>query len=270
MQVEHFEDGNRFAAALEPLGADAPVEHQFMRTALWPDEQTDAWLASIDGEPQGAMLRLGAGVFATGRTTAVVDAFVGPLADSSAHEVRAEPGLAAMLAGAWGERTGGAYMPMESLRTCVAEEVQWASVRAVQGTISAGRDLTFDQVLPWAVAMVDELGERNDSERLHAAVARRHRLGQYRQWVVNGVARAQLFVSRAAYGYVRIGGVYTPPAHRGRGYAGALTAAVTDEHHRAGLAVMLNTQAHNALTNRLYRRIGFRSRTDLLAVELLD
>jgi predicted GNAT family acetyltransferase len=57
----------------------------------------------------------------------------------------------------------------------------------------------------------------------------------------------------------RIGPVYTPPAHRGRGYAGALTAAVTDDLLAGGdPRVTLFTDETNATSNALYARIGYR------------
>lgn len=57
----------------------------------------------------------------------------------------------------------------------------------------------------------------------------------------------------------RIGPVYTPPEQRGRGYAGALTARVTEELLAAGdPCVTLFTDETNATSNALYARIGYR------------
>lgn len=67
---------------------------------------------------------------------------------------------------------------------------------------------------------------------------------------------------------MRIGGVYTPPEHRGHGYAAALTAKATADSHGKGHQVMLNTKAADGLANRLYRRIGFTSRGELLEIAL--
>ncbi|HEU0247018.1 MAG TPA: GNAT family N-acetyltransferase, partial [Gaiellaceae bacterium] len=57
---------------------------------------------------------------------------------------------------------------------------------------------------------------------------------------------------------VRIGPVYTPREHRGRGYASALTAAVSAEQLAAGRRFcFLYTDAANPTANKIYRAIGY-------------
>jgi GNAT superfamily N-acetyltransferase len=56
----------------------------------------------------------------------------------------------------------------------------------------------------------------------------------------------------------RIGPVYTPPTHRGQGYAGALVAQVARAALENGAQqVCLYADAANATSNTLYQRIGF-------------
>ena len=58
---------------------------------------------------------------------------------------------------------------------------------------------------------------------------------------------------------VRIGPVYTPPEHRGRGYASALTAWVSAEQLAAGRDFcFLYTDLANPTSNRIYTAIGYR------------
>lgn len=70
-------------------------------------------------------------------------------------------------------------------------------------------------------------------------------------------------VSVAGYGGrtpngTRIGPVYTPPAHRGRGYAGALVGEVTRLLLDSGLRFcFLFTDLANPTSNRLYVRLGY-------------
>jgi len=55
-----------------------------------------------------------------------------------------------------------------------------------------------------------------------------------------------------------IAGVYTPPALRGRGYAGSVTAAVVDQIQGEGrTTACLHTDRRNPSSNRCYSRIGF-------------
>ena len=56
----------------------------------------------------------------------------------------------------------------------------------------------------------------------------------------------------------RVGPVYTPPEQRRRGYAGAVTAAVTAAFYAAGAErVVLYTDAANPTSNAVYERIGY-------------
>jgi uncharacterized protein len=58
---------------------------------------------------------------------------------------------------------------------------------------------------------------------------------------------------------VRIGPVYTPPEHRGRGYASALTADVSAEQLAAGRRFcFLYTDLANPTSNKIYVAIGYR------------
>lgn len=56
-----------------------------------------------------------------------------------------------------------------------------------------------------------------------------------------------------------VGGVYTPPEFRGRGFASAVTAAVADRIFGEGKsAVCLFADLRNPVSNRCYARIGFK------------
>jgi predicted GNAT family acetyltransferase len=58
---------------------------------------------------------------------------------------------------------------------------------------------------------------------------------------------------------VRVGSVYTPSELRGRGYAGAVTATVSQAARDAGAAeVLLYTDLANPTSNALYQRLGYR------------
>lgn len=70
-------------------------------------------------------------------------------------------------------------------------------------------------------------------------------------------------VSLAAWGAttpngVRIGPVYTPPEHRGRGYGSAVTAAVSAERLGSGATFcFLYTDLANPTSNKIYKDIGY-------------
>ncbi len=67
-----------------------------------------------------------------------------------------------------------------------------------------------------------------------------------------------------ALAYVRmpevwvVGGVYTKPRFRGRGYAKAVTSAVTEEAVNAGAKAVLHVRRDNEAALKVYRRLGYR------------
>jgi hypothetical protein len=63
---------------------------------------------------------------------------------------------------------------------------------------------------------------------------------------------------------IRIGPVYTPPELRGRGYASALTAALTQRLLDEGRQFcFLFTDLANPTSNSIYQRIGYRPVSDV-------
>jgi predicted GNAT family acetyltransferase len=62
---------------------------------------------------------------------------------------------------------------------------------------------------------------------------------------------------------VRVAPVYTPPEHRGHGYASAATAAASQWALDQGADhVLLYTDIANPITNRIYPRIGYQPLED--------
>lgn len=77
-------------------------------------------------------------------------------------------------------------------------------------------------------------------------------------WEADGQPVSLVLARRTTPVSSRIGPVWTPPAHRGNGYAAALTATVAEACLRAGdERVVLLTDVDNPTSNRLYERIGF-------------
>lgn len=66
-----------------------------------------------------------------------------------------------------------------------------------------------------------------------------------------------------AYGVARVGPVYTPREHRGRGYASAAVADVSGRLREAGSRVCLFTDQANPTSNRIYEAIGYRRVVDM-------
>jgi predicted GNAT family acetyltransferase len=89
-------------------------------------------------------------------------------------------------------------------------------------------------------------------------------------WEVDGAPVAQAAARAVIAGMSRIGPVYTPPEHRGHGYAAAVTAAAARWALDHGARhVLLYTDLANPSTNRLYPRLGFRPRYDALELRFV-
>lgn len=94
------------------------------------------------------------------------------------------------------------------------------------------------------------------------------RMPHHRFWVVDGepvsfASHAPLVGSES--GTVgRVGPVYTPREHRGRGYGGAITSAVVEHLLPLTTTVMLFTDAANPTSNGVYERLGFRQVDDVV------
>lgn len=71
-----------------------------------------------------------------------------------------------------------------------------------------------------------------------------------------------------SFGVSRIGPVYTPPRHRGRGYAGATVYALAIRRIAEGARVCLFADQANPTATRLYERLGFRPVAETALVSL--
>lgn len=87
-------------------------------------------------------------------------------------------------------------------------------------------------------------------------------------WDVDGAPVSLAGVTLPIGGMVRVGPVYTPPALRGRGHAGAVTAAISKRAQDAGHEVVLFTDLANPTSNALYQRLGYRAVGDYQTLDL--
>lgn len=130
--------------------------------------------------------------------------------------------------------------------------------KGVRGTARQARADDQDLIARWMDEFGREVGEqfvRKDADRrARLAIAE----GQVWIWQDVEPVSMALWTGPTPRG-VRIGAVYTPPPFRRRGYAGAVTAAVTADRLRSGRTFcFLFTDAANPTSNSVYRRLGYR------------
>lgn len=133
------------------------------------------------------------------------------------------------------------------------------TVPAISGSMVQAEIEDFDFILNW-------YGEFGRDAHLHMpnpAGSVQSALGRnaLRFWIVDGqrvsMAGFSPLVETPSGMVGRIGPVYTPATHRRKGYAGALTAMLSQELLGLGAKVMLYTDAANPTSNGVYQRIGF-------------
>ena len=166
--------------------------------------------------------------------------------------------IVARFAHAWSEQTGAQADLAIRQRVHAASAVR--KVTPVPGSMREARADDREQIIRWLEAFSDEaLGTAPHTEDAEASYLRRlaDPDGRWLVWDHDGP------VSLAAYGSptpsgTRVGPVYTPPELRGRGYATALVAALTEERLASGLAFcFLFTDLANPTSNAIYARIGY-------------
>jgi ribosomal protein S18 acetylase RimI-like enzyme len=185
---------------------------------------------------------------------AIADAVTVPLA-----RVQGEAGSAAAFAGAWTQRHGVAGIAPEGGRL-----YELGTVRAVAdapGRLRLAERDDREVLVDWTIAF----GGETETIAAHAE-----------QIVDLAITREQLWVwddhgpvtmtgaSSAVAGVTRVQRVYTPPEHRGRGYATACVehqSRLLTEH---GLGCVLYTQLSNPTSNGIYRRIGYEPIAEVL------
>jgi predicted GNAT family acetyltransferase len=87
-------------------------------------------------------------------------------------------------------------------------------------------------------------------------------------WEVGGEVVSYAVAGAPADGMSRVGPVYTPPAHRGKGYGSAVTAAASQWAVDAGAEnVLLFTDLANPTSNSIYQAIGYRPVYDATELE---
>lgn len=133
------------------------------------------------------------------------------------------------------------------------------TIPEVAGTMKVAGLADFDFVLQWYLefAAEAEVLMPNPEGSVRAGLARNAlRFWEVGDEIVSLAGHAPL-VETPEGTVGRIGPVYTPPKKRRRGYAGALTAALSEELLKRGARIMLYTDAGNPTSNSIYQRIGF-------------
>jgi RimJ/RimL family protein N-acetyltransferase len=116
----------------------------------------------------------------------------------------------------------------------------------------------IDLFAAWSFAFMDEAvpHDRRPAREQFEKVASE---GRYLFWIVDERPVSMAGIVRRTRNAAAIGGVYTPPPLRARGYAGSVTAALVERIFAEGkTTACLYTDLRNPFSNRCYEKIGFK------------
>ncbi|MET7637784.1 GNAT family N-acetyltransferase [Streptomyces sp. NPDC005438] len=120
-------------------------------------------------------------------------------------------------------------------------------------------------LVDWCVRFSGELGQTTSGAE--ALVDDRLSYQGFTLWQVDGEPVAMAGAKPPIARVTCVAPVYTPPPHRRRGYAAAVTAAVSGAALGAG-PVVLFADAANRTSTALYERLGYRPLAELVRVRL--
>jgi RimJ/RimL family protein N-acetyltransferase len=269
-------DVEEYASMATPLLAADPARHTISLTVIEnararrrPLEPPElyGWWTSPAGAPTGAVSHTPPFPLLLG---VVPDEAIRPLVEELIA-VRQPPGvnaataLAAQFAAVWTARSGQWAVLEQASRLYRLAGLSPPSP-APPGRARPATAADTELLVAW----IDEFSRDAPGTRLDPRdiVAERLRHGGLTLWQdEQGTPVSLAGRTRAAAGVVRIGPVYTPPEQRRRGWAGAVTAAVSqaalDDRARE---VVLFTDLANPTSNALYQRLGYRPVTDRLVL----
>lgn len=183
--------------------------------------------------------------------------------------VNGEQVAAEAFATAWTDTTGTTYAVERRERLYRLGELSAPPHPASGGARAATSD-DLDLVVEWVAAF--------QLEALHAPMPADHQRQRTAEMV--GAGRCWLWEDAepvamsgrnpTVSGVARVGPVYTPPMHRGRGYGTDVTAACTrDALDRGAEGVVLFTDLANPTSNAIYQTIGYRAVMDRVVLRFV-
>lgn len=198
-----------------------------------------------------------------------VDALAEALAGEALPGVSAPPEVARRFAERWAARTG------RRARRSMAERIFRLTAvrepRPAPGRMRLAERADRALLIAWIEAFtLEALGKSEDAE---AGVDRWLERGGRRIWLwEDGDVRVSLCGAGGETRHgVRIGPVYTPPEHRGHGYASNLVAQVSHLQLDAGRTfVTLFTDLANPTSNHIYQEVGYEPVVDFEVFDFVD
>jgi GNAT superfamily N-acetyltransferase len=271
MKIRSTHDPVEFKATVSAFLEADPVLHSVLLTnvedrinAITTDPQPPAFLSlhTDGGKVVGAILCTAQrGIYLGGLPEEfvpfIVDACVELAPNPWIVEGTAYAGL--LLADEISVRLGGEFRSTRRVRLHRLERfVEQKAPGAPRQAVLADLDVAARMLAEFALE-ADHQSPPDDQEWARARIE----LGRIWLWEDNGQIVSLVVHQATVFGATRVGPVYTPPEHRGHGYASALTADITRRILATGSAPCLFTDLANPTSNKIYAAIGYHHVIDL-------
>jgi predicted GNAT family acetyltransferase len=176
----------------------------------------------------------------------------------SVPNVSGPKSIVAAFANYWQLCSGQTYQLDMAMGNYSLEQVRPVANVSGEGRLATEQDR--DLLAEWFYAFEYEAFGKSDKAEAEETVKRWFATptSMILLWVDDGKAVSMAGSSRPTPHGMRIGPVYTPPEYRGRGYASACTAALSQQMLDAGYQYcFLYTDLSNPTSNRIYQNIGY-------------
>jgi uncharacterized protein len=266
--VRVIEDAAEFLRAAEPLLLPNEARNNLIfgiaaTIVSAPDryEEKRFWLVEDGAEPVAAALRTPPYnlVLATPRDADAVATLVDGIEDELPGIVGVRPEVEEFVR-LWTERHEVEPRMLRRQGVFALERVQ--SAPDPPGAARTATQADEPLLLEWMADFAEEVLEEGDPGRVEAAKIVKQRLtaadGGFLVWEDAGEPTSMAGWGGPTPNGIRIGPVYTPPELRGRGYATALTAELSQRLLDGGQRFcFLFTDLANPTSNAIYERIGY-------------
>lgn len=276
MRIERYDDPARFFALVAPFLERREAEHNLQlgfRVRLEADRHTfgpsDPLLyAALD--EGGEVVAVATQTPPFGLLLSQMDdpEIVDVLADRLAADGAELPTasgpveIARAFAERWAQLTG--LMPFVQMEERIYEATAVVHPDGVPGAMRAytpaDRPLAVEWLGAFFVEAIPDLPEGRIEQIVDDRAAG---MGSFVLWEDGGAVVSLAGHAGETPNGARVGPVYTPPELRGRGYASALTAALTEQLLTRRRFCFLFTDLANPTSNSIYQRIGYRPVTDI-------
>jgi predicted GNAT family acetyltransferase len=167
--------------------------------------------------------------------------------------------VAEQFAQAWAASCGGSHELEMAQRLFELRKVN--PVQDVPGEMRVAVEADLPLLEKWVLAFyIDCFGKVTlPKDKIRDNIARNVEAGAWHFWQVEGEPVSMAVSSRPTRHSISIGGVYTPPEQRRRGYASACVAALSQKLLDQGyLFCSLFTDVSNPTSNSIYMQVGYK------------